>query len=158
VKETYRSDADFVRRVEALLQPVAGSGPALVYQMPYNPFPEGPLVTYGMRVYDHLRGYLHSRRLHWSSGAMKGRESDAWQKALASQPVDVLCRCLSAKGFAGIYVDRYGYADGAIELERQLSYMLGPPAVVSSNKRLCFYELSNYRRKALPVDTQSARR
>ena len=47
----YASDADFIQRIES-------SAPwgAMIFQLPYMPFPEGPMILHRMIVYDHLGG------------------------------------------------------------------------------------------------------
>jgi len=153
VKEDYLADADFVSRIE-------GSLPehSMVYQLPYAEYPEGPYLVNRMKVYDHLRGYLHSHTLRWSYGAMKGREPDAWLKATGELPLEDMCRRLWETGFAGIYLDRFAFADMGKEIESKLSSLLGPPSIVSSNNRLSFFELTKYRDKTLTNPIQSARR
>ncbi len=115
---------------------------ALVFQLPVVPFPESPRLA-RMKDYDQFFGYFHSRRLRWSYGGIKGREAD-WQRALGGQPTRLLLDRLAAVGFAGLTVDRFGYADGAAKLEAELGGLAGPPAV-SGNGRLSFFDLTGYR-------------
>jgi len=131
----YARDGAFVRAVEARLP-----RGAMVFQLPYVPFPEhGP--THKMRDYDHFRPYFHSEAVHWSYGAMKGREADRWQRSVASlhpvQMIDRLCRA----GFDGLYIDRFGYDDGARQLEAMLRAYLASAPVVDGDGRLAFYRL-----------------
>jgi phosphoglycerol transferase len=51
---------------------------------------------------------------------------------------------LAAVGFAGIYIDRFGYLDGAGSLEADLTRLLGHEPVVSANGRLSFFPLIDY--------------
>jgi phosphoglycerol transferase len=102
------------------------------------PFPETPPVN-RMVDYDELRGYLHSDDLRWSYGAVRGRNDP--NAALAAEPVPALVRDAAAAGFAGIYVDRFGYVDQAAKLEGELATALGTKPLVSDNGRLAFYEL-----------------
>jgi phosphoglycerol transferase len=131
----YASDADFVQRIES-------SAPrgAMIFQLPYTPFPEGPMI-HRMIVYDHLRGYLHSKILRWSFGAMKHREADAWQKQVAAKPPGDLVESLKSAGFHGIYLDRQGYPDQGAGLEASLAALLHARPVVSANQRLVFFRL-----------------
>jgi hypothetical protein len=129
----WRSDEGFVRAIDARLP-----DGAMVFQLPYVPFPETAPVN-RMVDYDELRGYLHSDDLRWSYGAVKGRaDPDA---ALAAEPVPALVRDVAAAGFAGIYVDRFGYTDQAAQLEGELAAALGTKPLVSENGRLSFFEL-----------------
>lgn len=129
-------DRAFIRQIEAALP--AG---AMVFQLPYLTMPEAPEKPYRMEAYGHLRGYLHSRRLRWSYGAIRGREAARWQQQVASEPAEVLVRTLTGAGFRGLYIDRYGYGDGAAGLEGQLRSILGRPPLQSGNGRFVFFIL-----------------
>lgn len=133
----FDSDRAFVRAIEAQLP-----DGAMVYQLPYHPFPESEPAA-KMRDYDHFRGYLHSERLRWSYGGIRGRESD-WQEALTGQPVDLVATRLAAVGYAGVYIDRYGYLDGGRSLEAEFIRILGRQPVVSANARLSFFPLVDH--------------
>jgi len=102
------------------------------------PFPEYGFVN-KMHDYDHFRPYLHSRDIHWSYGAMKGREDDLWQRRVAALSPHKMIDELRSAGFAGIYIDRFGYADGAEQIESLLRAYLSAEPLVSTDHRLCFY-------------------
>jgi phosphoglycerol transferase len=138
LKNEYASDGEFVRQIEASV-PAGG----MVFQLPYVPFPEFPPVVQ-MGDYDLLRGYLHSKSLRWSYAAMKGRQSDAWLREVAARPLEALLPELSRSGFQGIYLDRFGFLDGGVEMERQLSYLLDTEPLVSRNKRLVFFNMAKF--------------
>lgn len=131
----FRSDADFVVRVEQRLEP-----DAMVFQFPYFPFPEF-LGPHRLINYQHFRPYLHSRRLRWSHGAMKGRFEDLWQRMVSGLPVDEQVRTIEGRGFCGITIDRNGYDDRAADLEAALTSLVGPPALVSADGHLSFFML-----------------
>jgi phosphoglycerol transferase len=135
VASDYRSDETFVRTIEARLP-----DGAMVFQLPYVPFPEAPPVN-SMYDYDELRGYLHSHELRWSYGVVRGRPDDR-NGPLAAEPVPQMVRDVSAAGFAGIYVDRFGYTDRGAALEQQLTAAVGSPPLVSGNGRLSFFQLA----------------
>jgi phosphoglycerol transferase len=137
LRAAYFNDADFVRRVEASVPENA-----MIFQLPYVPFPEHPSV-HRMAVYSHFRGYLHSKTLRWSYGAMKGREGDGWQRQVAGQPLPEMLKALIAAGFRGIYVDRFGYVDQGAEMEAELSKLLETGPIVSGDQRLAFFNLSD---------------
>lgn len=132
------SDAAFVRRIEE-------SSPlhAMIFQLPYMQFPE-PLGDFPLTLetYTHLRGYLHSRTLRWSYGAMKGRSVDAWQQAVAGKPMAGFVAAVRAAGFSGIYVDRNAYADGGRKVMAALSQTLHIAPLLSPNERLVYFPLS----------------
>lgn len=150
VKAEYLKDHSFVQRIEASVP-----RGAMIFQLPYVPFPEHPPVQ-RMVDYDLMRGYLNSSTLRWSYGSMKGRYGDLWQRAVVSKPVPAMAEALAFAGFAGIYVDRFGYSDSAADLERQLRAILGIEPEVSANRRLAFFNLAgfNNRLRARYSDTE----
>jgi phosphoglycerol transferase len=130
----YHSDAAFIREVEGGLPRGAS-----VLELPYIPFPEGR-GRGAMLDYDLGRGYIHSRHLRFSYGAMKGRSAD-WQAAFARSPLGELLAAARRRGFSGVYVDRYGYSDRGRRVERALRRIVHTRAIVSPNRRLAFYPM-----------------
>ena len=106
-------------------------------------FPEGGGLN-RMNNYDLARGYLHSEKLRWSYGAMKGEAGDAWQQVITSLSVGDMVQALIGAGFAGIYLDRFGYADNGAQIERELSRVLSEGPLVAS-ARLVFFNLEHYK-------------
>ena len=135
------SDADFVRRIEALVP-----GGSMIFQLPYVPFPENPPV-HQMLDYEHFRPYLHSRNLRWSYGAIKERDNARWQMATANLPTDQFLEAISVAGFSGVYLDRGGYADNGADMEAKLRTLLGIEPMVSANGRMLFFDLGRYNSK-----------
>lgn len=131
----------FIREIESALP-----RGAMVFQLPYVPFPEGGQV-HRMGDYALLLPYLHARTLRLSFGAMRGRPGDAWQRRVASQPVGEMLESLSRAGFHGIYLDRFGYEDGGAAIERELQAALSAPPIVSGSKRMSFFALGNTARR-----------
>ena len=140
ITASYRSDGDFVRAIENRL-----GGHGSVFQLPYVPFPDGG-ITYRMTDYDLIRGYLHSNKLRWSFGAMKGRPQD-WQAELSNEPVPVQIRAAAAAGFDGVWVDRFGYADSAKRLAQEIRRLTGAPPLESADHRLLFFDLRGLERR-----------
>ncbi len=138
MRREFDSDADFIRRVEASVPEGA-----MVFQLPYHPFPEYGF-TASLCDYELFKGYLHSKRLRWTYGAMKGRWADAWQKEVGEMPASDQLRVLAFAGFSGIYLDRSGYADHGAAVESRLREVLGSGPLVSGNQRLCFFSLTAY--------------
>lgn len=134
-KAEYKQDGVFVKRIESSVP--EGS---MIFQLPYIPFPENPPVN-KMGDYELFRGYLHSKSLRWSYGAMKGREGDAWQKQVSSLSVEAMLSRIAAKGFNGVYIDRYGYKDNGKEIEKQIKGVLKTESIVSNNGRLVFFKI-----------------
>lgn len=129
----WASDRTFVGRVEEFVRPTA-----TVFQLPVVPFPENPPV-YGMGDYDHLRGYIHSKRLRWSYGGVKGRES-MWQERLADMTPTEAIESVAIAGFDALWIDRYGYADAGAEMDVAALAVAGAP-IVSSEGRFAVYDL-----------------
>jgi phosphoglycerol transferase len=136
---TFASDREFVQGAERRLPPGT-----MVYQMPYHPFPEsGPL--YRMEDYGHLRGYLHSRSLRWSYGGMRGREGDAWFRALGARSVSEQLATAVARGFGAVYIDRRAYPDRGQAIEAELVARMGEPVAVSGDGDRLIYRLVPFR-------------
>jgi phosphoglycerol transferase len=146
-KMEYIRDQKFVRKIEAELPPGA-----MVFQLPYAPFPEGHsahnAVPWTFWSYTHFRPYLHSHHIHWSAGAMKGREVAKWQSRVAEEPPRKMVEELTRSGFRGVYIDRGGYDDGAdVKIIAGLREVLGVEPIVDGANRLFF---------ALPAASGSA--
>lgn len=136
--ELYAGEAEFVRGIEAVV-PDGG----MVFQLPSLEFPEPGVALGAMGAYDPLRCYMHSRRVRWSHGVMKGRPGDLWRAWTAEQPAEELAETLAYAGFSGIHVNRSGYADRGAEVERLLAEVLGSgPRVESRGEDQAFYDLS----------------
>ncbi|GAB7082371.1 hypothetical protein [Megalodesulfovibrio paquesii] len=136
--QAFRQEQAFIQSIEAQLPP--GSA---VYQLPYMPFPEQPSLE-RLETYDLAAGYLHSSTLRWSYAGIRGREGDLFYRALAREPLPRQLEVLQRLGFAGVYVDRRGYADNATALVTSLEDLTGaPPAVVRADGEVVFFRLPN---------------
>jgi phosphoglycerol transferase len=133
----WTSDARFVKAIEQRLP-----GEAEIFQLPYVGFPEVPPVN-AMGAYDHGRGYLHTKRLRFSWGAMMGRDEE-WSGELADAAPSQVLASVAAAGFEGLWIDRAGYADGGKAIEAAATQIVGAPPLVSENGRLAFYDLRGY--------------
>lgn len=141
-KPEFENDRNFIHTIESAMP--AG---AMIYQLPYIPFPE-TAWTPPMIDYDLFRAYAHSStKLRWSYGAMRGRYGDVWQKQMAAKPIGDMVEALTLAGFSGIYVDRFGYPDSGQSFENKLSDLLQVRPLVSANGRLAFYNLSESKRQ-----------
>jgi phosphoglycerol transferase len=138
IKAQAASDADFGHRLEATLPP--GS---LVFQLPYVPFPESPPV-HKLTDYELLRPFLHTRTLHFSYGAMKGRDASRWQANVAASPLPEAVKQLAFAGFSGIYLDRDGFTDRGAATEAELTHLLDVVPLVSWNGRQSFFDMTAY--------------
>jgi phosphoglycerol transferase len=136
LQREWRSDEAFVSGIEARLPKGAA-----VYQLPYVYFPED--LTSRTGAYEPARFYLHSSRLRWSWGAMRGRPAD-WASRLARASVPATTRAVAAAGFQGITVDRRGYADGGNSVVSRLTSVLRAPPLSSPDGRFVFFDLRPY--------------
>lgn len=122
------------------LEKVAGEQ-ALVFQLPYmQSFENGS--QHNMPDYTLLRPLLHTRTLRFSYGAAIGSENDVWYKNTAELDADDMVAVLREKGFAGIYLDRDGFAD--TELEESLCHELNLdiPTLTSEDGKLIYLSLN----------------
>ena len=101
----------------------------------------------GITEYSHFRPYLHSKRLRWSYGAIKGRKGAEWMGTTSSLPVPQMVQTVARAGYAGIYIDGFGYADHAAALESQLAGFLGIAPIVSDDDRFYYFSLGALTRK-----------
>jgi phosphoglycerol transferase len=141
----WRSDATFVAQIEARVPHGAA-----IFQLPYVPFPEGygsisttvsvPNTTFDT-TYELGRGYIHSKNLRWSYGAIKGRAGD-WQGALAVKPLYLSLAAAAVDGFQGLWVDPHGYSrDTRKRLAPVLKKLLGGAPLFSPAHDLLFFDL-----------------
>lgn len=130
----YSRDASFVASIERRLP-----RGAQVFELPYIPFPEA--LPFGrVNSYDPLVGYLHSRDLRWSYGAMKGRPQD-WPQALASRPLELSVMAVAAAGFDGLLLDRAGYGSSQRQVLARLQRTSGARPLQSEDGRRAFFDL-----------------
>ncbi|QVL33665.1 hypothetical protein KIH39_07080 [Telmatocola sphagniphila] len=140
LKRRYTSDKEFTANVERDIEPGK-----IVYQLPFRPYPEAEGEPQGIlfKWTDLFRPQLHSRTLHWSFGAPRGRYGDAWAKRMESKPVEERLIALADADCAGVMVFREAYKDNAVEMERLLSQKLKTQPIVSPDERMSYFTLSN---------------
>ena len=135
----YTNDAEFIQKIETIL-PVN----AMVFQLPYIPFPENPKV-YKMLDYEQFIPYLHSKKLRWSYGVLKGGREDRWQKEITKKPADEFLKDILLRGFSGIYLNRLGYGgDEATNIEKKISLLLNAKPQISPDNTLVFFDIREY--------------
>jgi len=135
IRASFDNDADFVRRMESLLP--AGS---MVFQLPFSAFPEQPKL-HNLTDYELGKPYLHSHSLRWSYGAMLGRKSGDWQKAVTAKPLPVFLDEIRAAGFKGLYIDRRGYEDNGAKIESELRSLIRQKPQVNRDGNNLFFLL-----------------
>jgi hypothetical protein len=133
VQAAFLADARFVRTIEKTVP-----RGAMIFQLPYMTYPEAS-------SYDLARGYLHSRTLRWSYGAMINERSDLWQRSAQEQPLPEMVRRLAAAGFSGIYLDRKLLSERGPAAEEELSRILGEHPLISQEAQLSFFSLEAYK-------------
>jgi hypothetical protein len=141
IKKQFEADASFFKQIEQSLPEGA-----MVFQLPFVGFPisKGPSR---MIPYDHVRGYLHTRTVKWSYGAITGRKTNIWQQSVSLLPAKDMVDILVFSGFQGIYLDRMGYKDDGQQMIRDFSLILGQSPIQSEGGRKVFFHLDSYVQK-----------
>lgn len=135
-RTAFELDRDFVGAIEKTLP--AGSA---VYQLPYMGFPE-VMPQFRLQTYDLAAGFLQSRTLKWSYAGMKGRDGDAFYRALAQEPVEKQIDVIRRLGFSGVYIDRRGYEDKGAAIVARFTELLGaPPGIQRGDREVVFFRL-----------------
>ena len=135
IRASWKSTGGFVSAIEQGMPDGAE-----VFQLPYVPFPENPPVA-NMSDYDHFKPYLQSAKIHWSYGAVKGREAATWNEKTASLPAGQMLSALRGKGFVGVWIDRAGYADQGSAVLTELRKATGEQARFSDDNRYAYFAL-----------------
>jgi phosphoglycerol transferase len=129
-------DEDFIHKIEASLPENSA-----IYQLPYVPFPESGPVN-DLSVYQLGTGFISSKTLRWSFGGMKGREGDLFYRALSKETVAKQLDVIKRLGFAGIYIDRRGFADRGESVVMELTSLLGTgPALERADGNVVFFKV-----------------
>ena len=131
--EVYSTES-FVKEVEAETGPESS-----IFELPYVRWPSDG-------NYRLFAGYLYSDDLHWSYGAMQGREEARWQQETASLGTNEMVAELLKNGYDGIYVDMAAYegvnGEGSFaSLQNGLNELLQTGPVVSADGNLYFWKL-----------------
>jgi phosphoglycerol transferase len=80
---------------------------------------------------------------------------------VAAKPAREMIETLAWAGFSGVYIDRFGYADGGAKIESELSGALYTTPIISPNQRQAFFDLTAYQQKLkeqLPQEQWAAKR
>lgn len=135
-------DRDWVGKAEEALAPGA-----MVFQLPWIPFPESPQQE-GIFPFDELRPILQSNSLRWSYGATKNSPTDLWQRAVVVMAPAEMVAAFRAAGFAAVVLDRRGYKDSGRRVGSELRRLLGSPIVASGDRRWELFSLATDRSAA----------
>lgn len=134
-------DRDWVARAEQAL-PLG----AMVFQLPWIPFPESP-PQQRIHNFEALRPILQSHSLRWSYGTTKNSPTDLWYRAVSAMPAREMVSALRTAGFRAVVLDRRGFADNGRGLGTEIRRQLGSPVVVSADRRWELFSLAAERPK-----------
>ena len=135
-EQVFASDKKFVAEIESLLE--EGD---MVFQLPYHSYPEAGPVNQ-MADYSLFRGYLHSKSLRWSYGAVRGSAADQWNQAVSMYRYEMSIDILINWGFRGIYIDTSAYVEEELNaLKNQIESVIHTKPLISDNGQLIFYNL-----------------
>jgi phosphoglycerol transferase len=132
--QKFAMDRAWVAQVESRLPPAA-----LVYQFPHRPAVAPPSL-YGLRSNEPALGYLHSKALCWTWGALPGPQSH-WHEELARLPLGRQFTLLRKLGFSAWWLDRHGLGPEAWRVEGEAVASLGTPMLVSADSRYWLFSL-----------------
>ncbi|MFI5007675.1 MAG: hypothetical protein ACHQKZ_09550 [Solirubrobacterales bacterium] len=135
IRAMLRSDETLVRSIEVLLP--AG---AMIFMLPVVDYPEGSHV-HRLVDYEHFRPYLLSSRLRFSYGTETGRPGSDWPHEIEALSVPDAVRRLEEMGFAGVMLNRRGYADGGTEQLEELRAAGPQERVEGADGNLVFVRL-----------------
>jgi hypothetical protein len=152
VAKQWADDRKFFTALEKMLKGTADRIPAeyrdatpAVYNYPYQPFPEAHPIRDAISSYDHVRGYLHTKNVRWSFGAMTGREWDLRFRSLVDEPPNRLAERLVAMGFRGLLVDTRAFSPKEFEeFDSQLLNTISnsAPRILKEDCTYAFYDLT----------------
>ena len=108
LRERSAQQYDEVKQIVAQAEQILPRG-AKVYQLPYTPYPNTPLVE-KMVSHSHLLAYTVSHHLHWSWPTLTGL-GIAFNQRLENLSSNNLVKTLEEFGFSAIYIDTFAYAD-----------------------------------------------
>ncbi len=110
-------------RLQAYTQLTAALESALprasIFQLPVVPFPEAGR-TVNMADYEHVLPLLTSHTLRFSYGQVRGAPELAWGRHVGRLPAAEMIAELERAGFAALWIDPRGYADGGKKLLAEL--------------------------------------
>ena len=112
----------------------------MIFQLPFHGFPEAG-SQHRMADYEHLKGYLHSRHLRWSYGAVTGRGAYRWQESLLKEPMARRLDRLVLVGFRGIWINRDAYPDRGTSVSEPYRQVLAVEPLAIADGRLEFFSL-----------------
>jgi phosphoglycerol transferase len=113
------ANAELVQKLEQ-----GGQAPR-VFVYPPGDFPEDRTPPFG-DPYLPLELFVHSRRVEWSFGGVRGRESSGWAKRTAQLGDDAFAAELKSNGFTGLATTPRGCTADCLERLARIATTLGP--------------------------------
>lgn len=140
--EKLEHDKNFFLEVES-----SAGDDSLVYVLPYmRSFEHGGEVA--LNDYEHYRGYMNTKTVRWSYGAIIGSQNDIWNEAVSKMNPDQMVCELKKKDFSGICINLAGFEIGeGSELLYGLLEILGDEDVIIHNDGTLVYIPINRGRK-----------
>ncbi|MGL6072956.1 MAG: hypothetical protein ACRC8S_02220 [Fimbriiglobus sp.] len=147
-RKQFYDDKEFFEKVQNL-QPEG-----MIFNYPYMEFPESryysePGAALATLSYEYVLGYVHTKNLRFSYGAMKGREWDNWARSVSTkEPIPRFLERITLMGFEGLVLDNKGINPKRWrELSRELDQYLGAGAMREEHltRKLRYYDLRGYR-------------
>lgn len=123
----WNAHTGFTRVLESSLPPQA-----MIFQLPVVPFPEAGRVGQ-MPDYEHALPFLTSRTLRFSYGQLRPAPTLAWAKHISRLPAAELATAAERAGFAALWINPRGYADGGASLVAALT-AAGRPGLQAPEK------------------------
>jgi phosphoglycerol transferase len=117
----------------------------MVYQLPYTRYPHAGFANQ-MPPNDHAKAYALSRHLRWSWPALSGPAVALNRRLEAMAPAERV-RALAAVGYAAVWIDRMGYADGGAAMMEALTAEGARPLAQSASKVIAVYDLAPVRER-----------
>lgn len=133
-REALGRDRALIKHIEAIVPPNSA-----IYQLPYSGFPEVP-VRNRMLPYEHFLLTANSTSLKSNFGVMKSYPGDLFYRDLETRPLSRQIDVVRKLGFAGLWINGRGYADGGAQLISEASMLLGRgPDATSGDGNVAFF-------------------
>lgn len=136
VNQTYQSTKGLLQQVDDEM-----NDDDMIFMLPYDDWPSSTIFgSYGQFI-----GYLETDGLHWSYGAMQGREEARWQAHVSKCDPEEMVSKLKYAGYDGIYLDKklyingYGLDSANIEID-SITEAVGTKPLVSSDDSKYFWK------------------
>jgi phosphoglycerol transferase len=138
--DKYSLDKEFIQEIERITP--AGS---MVFQLPFIRANYFILYYNNMGFLDHFYPFIHSKTLKWSYRASLFSPAEWWQIIVAGSSVVDMLKHLAGIGFAGVYLDKFGYDDDEYaKLRGSIIEITGIEPITSKNGRMEYFYLGGY--------------